>query len=149
MTPRRRARLAAVQALFELDFQERPPDEVLAERQADVSLTPDNQEFTRRLVHGVLHHKKEIDARIATAAPQWPIEQIARVDKNVLRLAIYEVMFDNSAPTKVAISEAIELARLLGSATSPKFVNGVLGAVVASIESEYPGQPELNGKEVN
>ena len=149
MTPRRRARLAAVQALFELDFQDRPPDEVLAERQADVSLTPENQEFMRQLVHGVLHHKKEIDAHIATAAPQWPIEQIARVDKNVLRLAIYEVMFDNSAPTKVAISEAIELARLLGSATSPKFVNGVLGAVVASIESEYPGQPELTGKEVN
>ena len=67
----------------------------------------------------------------AAAAPQWPIDQIAHVDKNVLRLAIYELMSeDSSTPAKVAISEAIELARLLGSAASPKFVNGVLGAVV-------------------
>jgi transcription antitermination protein NusB len=80
----------------------------------------------------VLHHKEEIDARIGAAAPQWPIDQIAHVDKNVLRLAIYELMSeDNPVPAKVAISEAVELARLLGSGTSPKFVNGVLGAVMA------------------
>ncbi|HLY67561.1 MAG TPA: transcription antitermination factor NusB [Chloroflexota bacterium] len=130
MTARRRARLAAVQVLFELDFQSRAADEVIAERLADTSLTDENRAFTRDLVHGVLHHREDIDARIALAAPQWPVEQIAHVDKNVLRLAIYELMFDNSAPAKVVITEAIELARLLGSATSPKFVNGVLGAVV-------------------
>lgn len=130
MTPRRRARLAAVQTLFELDFQERAPDDVLAERLADTPLTPPNQQFARDLVHGVLHHKGDIDAQIAAVAPQWPLDQIAHVDKNVLRLAIYELMFDSSAPAKVAISEAVELARLLGSAASPKFVNGVLGAVL-------------------
>jgi N utilization substance protein B len=132
MTPRRKARLAAVQALFELDFQHRPPEEVIEERLAEVSLSPENQEFARRLVQGVVRHRQEIDARIAAAAPQWPVEQIARVDKNVLRLAIYELMSeDSSVPAKVAISEAVELARLLGSGTSPKFVNGVLGAVMA------------------
>ncbi len=132
MTPRRKARLAAVQALFELDFQHRAPEEVIEERLADVSLSPENQDFARRLVQGVVRHRQEIDDRIAAAAPQWPIEQIAHVDKNVLRLAIYELMSeDSSVPAKVAISEAVELARLLGSGTSPKFVNGVLGAVMA------------------
>ncbi len=131
MTPRRKARLAAVQALFELDFQDRRSDEVIEERLAEVKVSAENKEFARRLVAGVLHHKEDIDARIAAAAPQWPLEQIAHVDKNVLRLAIYELMFeDNSVPAKVAINEAIELARLLGSDTSPKFVNGVLGAVL-------------------
>lgn len=132
MTARRRARMLAVQALFELDFHNRPPDEAVEERLSEAKLSPANQEFVRSLVRGVLHHKDEIDARIAAAAPQWPIEQIAHVDKNVLRLAIYELMSeDNPVPAKVAISEAVELARLLGGGTSPKFVNGVLGAVMA------------------
>ena len=132
MTPRRKARLVAVQALFEMDFQQRPIDEVIDERLADTNLDQQNHDFVRNLVHGVLHHKEEIDARLAAAAPQWPVDQIAHVDKNVLRLAIYELMSeDNSVPAKVAISEAIELARLLGGGTSPKFVNGVLGAVMA------------------
>jgi len=126
--------MAAIQTLFELDFQDRPPNDVIAERLAELTLAPEGQQFVRDLVHGVVHHREEIDARITVAAPQWPIEQIAHVDKNVLRLAIYELMFDNSAPAKVAISEAIELARLLGSAASPKFVNGVLGAVMATKE---------------
>jgi transcription antitermination protein NusB len=122
----------AVQTLFELDFHDRPADETVDERLAEAKLSPDNQAFVRDLVQGVLHHKEEIDARIGAAAPQWPIDQIAHVDKNVLRLAIYELMSeDNPVPAKVAISEAVELARLLGSGTSPKFVNGVLGAVMA------------------
>jgi N utilization substance protein B len=132
VTPRRKARLVAVQALFELDFQQRDPDEVIDERLAETNLNEANREFVRELVHGVLHDREEIDARLASAAPQWPLDQIAHVDKNVLRLAIYELMKeDSSVPAKVAISEAIELARLLGSGTSPKFVNGVLGAVMA------------------
>jgi len=123
--------MAAIQALFELDFQTRPPDEVVAERLAESKLSTENETFVYGLVRGVLHHREDIDVRIAAAAPQWPLDQIAHVDKNVLRLAIYELMSeDSSAPAKVVISEAIELARLLGSAASPKFVNGVLGAVV-------------------
>ena len=132
MTARRKARLLAVQALFELDFHNRPADEAVAERLLEAKLSPANEEFVRELVQGVLHDKDEIDARISAVAPQWPIQQIAHVDKNVLRLAIYELMAeDDRVPAKVAISEAVELARLLGSETSPKFVNGVLGAVVA------------------
>lgn len=130
MTARRRARMIAVQVLFELDFQQRPPDDVITERLADTILSAANQTFVHELVHGVLHHREDIDARVAEAASQWPLEQIAHVDKNILRLAIYELMFeDNSTPAKVVISEAIELARLLGGAASPRFVNGVLGTV--------------------
>lgn len=131
MTARTRARLAAVQALFELDFQDRPADTVIAERLAGSKLNDVNKAFARGLVQGVLHHREDIDAQISAVAPQWPLDQIAHVDKNILRLAIFELMFeDSSTPAKVAINEAIELARLLGSATSPKFVNGVLGTVV-------------------
>ena len=127
--------MLAVQALFELDFHNRPPDEAVEERLDEAGLSQANQAFVRELVHGVLDHKQEIDERLAAAAPQWPIEQIAHVDKNVLRLAIYELMSeDNPVPAKVAINEAVELARLLGSGTSPKFVNGVLGAVMAEKE---------------
>ena len=127
--------MLAVQALFELDFHNRPPDDAVEERLGDAGLSPANQAFVYELVHGVLDRKQEIDDRLAAAAPQWPIEQIAHVDKNVLRLAIYELMSeDNPVPAKVAINEAVELARLLGSGTSPKFVNGVLGAVMAEKE---------------
>src|SRR5581483_10100722 len=136
--------MAAVQALFELDFQTRPAEEVVAERLAQARLAPDNADFARNLVDGVVHHREEIDARIAAAAPQWPVDQIAHVDKNVLRLAIYEIVFDNSAPAKVAISEAVELARLLGSATSPRFVNGVLGAILGSSEKQRTNPEEVN-----
>ncbi len=137
--------MLAVQALFELDFQPRTADEVIEERLAGESLTPENQDFVRHLVSGVLHHREDIDALITKAAAQWPLDQIARVDKNVLRLAIYELMFDNSAaPAKVAISEAVELARLLGSATSPKFVNGVLGAILGSSEKQRTNPEEVN-----
>jgi N utilization substance protein B len=123
--------MAAVQVLFELDFQDRVPDAIIDERLAENKLSEANQQFVRDLVHGVLHHKEEIDRRIADLAPQWPLDQIARVDKNIMRLAIYELMSeDSSTPAKVAITEAVELARMLGSATSPGFVNGVLGAVV-------------------
>ncbi len=127
--------MLAVQALFELDFHNRPPDDAVEERLGDAGLSPANQAFVYELVHGVLDRKQEIDDRLAAAAPQWPIEQIAHVDKNVLRLAIYELMSgDNPVPAKGGINEAGELARLLGSGTSPKFVNGVLGAVMAEKE---------------
>ena len=138
-----------MQVLYELDFQPRDAEDVVRERLAGVTLNEENRQFVTDLVHGVLHHREEIDARIATAAPQWPIDQIAHVDKNVLRLAIYELMFDNSAPAKVAISEGIELARLFGSAASPKFVNGVLGAVAEALPNDDSSRrSDMAGKEV-
>ncbi len=147
MTPRRRARAAALEALFEMDFHERDQEQLMDERLEEAHLSTENREFARRLVQGVIEHKSEIDLSLRDAAPQWPVDQIAPVDKNVLRLAIYEMMFDNSAPAKVAITEAIELARLFGSGASPKFVNGVLGAVMVKIENAKT-PAELAVKEV-
>ena len=78
---------------------------------------------------GVCAHLTEIDAHIQSAASEWPLNQMARIDKNILRLAIYEILFNNTVPAKAAINEAVELAKLFGSNTSSRFINGVLGTI--------------------
>jgi N utilization substance protein B len=92
-------------------------------------LSPRVAEYADELVHGVLEHLDAIDSTIQEVAPEWPIAQMARIDKNVLRLAIYEILFNNSVPAKAAINEAVELAKSFGSDTSSRFVNGVLGTI--------------------
>lgn len=87
--------------------------------------------FARKLVYGVLEHRPALDAIIHRIAAEWPIEQMAPVDRNILRLAAYEIMVDESAPPKVAINEAVELAKSFGSDSSGRFVNGVLGTLLA------------------
>jgi len=79
----------------------------------------------------VIQHKQEIDANIRRYAPAWPVEQLALLDRNILRLAIFEILYDNSSPVKVAINEAVELAKAFGTDSSARFINGVLGSVVA------------------
>jgi N utilization substance protein B len=82
-------------------------------------------------VAGTIKHRDEIDRSVKKFAPAWPLEQIAMIDRNILRLAIFEILFDNKVPVKVAVSEAVELAKAFGSESSGKFVNGVLGSVSA------------------
>ena len=82
-----------------------------------------------KLVSGVVQHKEKIDLNIQKFAPAWPIEQISVVDRNILRLAIFEILLDNKVPVKVAINEAVELAKVFGGDNSPRFVNGVLGSI--------------------
>ena len=91
----------------------------------------DNLEKARHdeRIEGVIRHESEIDVNIRKYAPAWPVDQISVIDRNILRLAIYEILFDNKVPVKVAVSEAVELAKTFGSETSAKFVNGVLGSV--------------------
>ena len=84
-------------------------------------------EYAHELVMGVCDHLAEIDAHIQSAAREWPLNQMARIDKNILRLAIYEILFNNTVPAKAAINEAVELAKQFGSNTSSRFINGVLG----------------------
>ncbi len=126
---RRQARIAALQTLYEYDSAHHDPDAVLDRLAADDHLPSKAVEFARTLVHGVLEHLEEIDTAIQFAAPEWPLAQMARIDKNVLRLAIFEILYNNAVPAKVAINEAVELAKLFGSDTSSRFVNGVLGTV--------------------
>jgi transcription antitermination protein NusB len=96
-----------------------------------VPLIESTEGFARTLVMGVQTYRTYLDSIVGELAPEWPIEQIAAADRNVLRIAIYELLFDPEIPPKVAINEAVELAKMFGSESSPRFVNGVLGSLVA------------------
>lgn len=133
MTERRKARMLALQALFEFDVGHH---EALAalERLVEAERAPDETaEFARSLVRGVEQHRADLDREIAGAAPAFPLEQVAAVDKNILRLALYEVLKSNETPVRAAVNEAVELAKAYGSDGSRRFVNGVLGAITASL----------------
>lgn len=129
MRPRHQARILALQALFEIDLTNHRPGEVLSERLAtqEPPLTPEAIEFARAIVHGVVLYQQPLDALISRFAPEWPIEQIAVIDRNLLRMALWEIGIAGT-PMKVAINEAVELAKAFGADASPRFVNGVLGS---------------------
>jgi len=131
MGVRRKARAIALQALYEVNSVGHDVEKVLSLLLAESGLSEENAAFVRGLVNGVLQNKKKIDRHIKNFAPAWPVEQIPIVDRNILRLAIFEILLDNSVPVKVAINEAVELAKKFGSDSSPRFVNGVLGSVSA------------------
>ena len=135
MKVRRRARSAALKALYELDTTQHPPGIVLAQRLAEEALTPEAEAFTRQLVTGVLEHRAELDELIQRYAPEWPIDQMAVVDRNVLRIAIYEFDIARITPLKVAINEAVEMAKIYGADSAPRFINGVLGSLAEPSKS--------------
>jgi transcription antitermination protein NusB len=128
---RRRGRVLALQALYEADTSRHlaleAVDRLGEEKPEPASVTA----FAHELVSGVQANQPEIDDIIAETAPQWPVEDVAVVDRNLLRLAIYEVLFDDKTPVRAAVNEAVELAKLFGSDSSARFVNGVLGTVAA------------------
>jgi len=135
---RRKARALALQALYEADSAGHEAELALNRLLASTGLAEDNSNFARELVSGAIRHKIEIDRYIEYFAPAWPIDQIPTVDRNILRLAIFEVLFDKETPVpvKVAINEAVELAKKFGSDSSPRFVNGVLGSVGTLIDEK-------------
>jgi len=138
MASRHLSRSIAMQSLYEWDFSGEKSDlEKIIERNIE-EFGPglEDKSFTWQLVTGVVANLKEIDEIIAKAAPQWPLEQISIVDRNVLRIGIYELLYGDKAavPPKVAINEAIELAKSFGGENSGKFINGVLGTVYKEIE---------------
>ncbi len=132
MKLRRQARIISLQTLYEVDCIQHSAEKVLERHVAENCLPTAEHEFTKNLVMGVLANQEGIDAIIAELAPEWPLAQMAILDRNVLRMAIYEILADSKIPTKVAINEAIELAKLFGSDSSRRFVNGVLGTLVRS-----------------
>ena len=131
MRVRHRARIAALQALFEIDCTGHNPTEVIERRLEEAALPESGSHFARELMQGVNAHQERLDALIGRYATEWPVEQIAIIDRNVLRIAIYEILLCGDTPTKVAINEAVELAKEFGSESSGRFVNGVLGTLVA------------------
>ena len=126
---RRRARVLALQALYEVDSAGHGVEETLNRFLDGQSLSEENTTFVRQLVSGVMQNKEKIDHNIQNFAPAWPINQIPVVDRNILRLAIFEILLDNKVPVKVAINEAVELAKTFGGDNSSRFVNGVLASV--------------------
>lgn len=130
-----------MQALYEWDFRGRPTAilPILIEhdlKEFGAGLT--ETDFTNELVNGVIDHQPEIDTMISKYAPEWPLEQITIVDRNVLRIGIYELKFSENVPPKVAINEAIELAKSFGGPSSGRFVNGVLGTIYKDYLKENP-----------
>jgi N utilization substance protein B len=121
--------MAAIQALYEVDLTNHLPEDVVARRIEDEKLPQNGAAFARRLVLGVLRSKERLDGMIHRYAPEWPIEQMSPIDRNILRLALFEFGLDGQTPVKVAINEAVELAKIFGSDSAPRFVNGVLGSL--------------------
>ncbi len=128
---RREARALALQVLYEVDCTNHPVAEVLRERLEHDVPRPEAIPLATRLVNGVLEIRPRLDVLIHRYAPEWPLDQIAIVDRNILRIAIYEMAVDETIPLKVAINEAIELAKTFGSESTPRFINGVLGTLAA------------------
>ena len=128
-TIRRRARKIALQALYEVDTVGHDPEKTLIRLLEESTLGEEAALFAQELVKGAIQNKGKIDDIIRRFAPAWPLEQIPSIDRSILRLAIFEIVLNNRVPVKVAINEAVELAKAFGSDNSPKFVNGVLGSV--------------------
>ena len=139
MASRHLSRSIAMQTLYEWDFSGKKQDslkKILEKNIEEFGPGLEDKDFVRSLVEGVVSHISKIDKVIEKAAPEWPIEQITIIDRNVLRIGLYELLFGNKeeVPPKVAINEAIELAKSFGGESSGKFINGVLGTVYNELE---------------
>ncbi len=146
MKPRTRARSAALQALYEIDIAGHPAGIVLEERIAEAELDDNLASFTRQIVTGVIPLAEQLDHFIAQHAPEWPLDQIAIIDRNILRIALWEIAVSDQTPIKVAINEAIELSKTYGSDSTPRFVNGVLGSLAARQAEIQQAFRKLTGK---
>jgi N utilization substance protein B len=141
MKARTKARGVALQVLYEVDIVGHDASQALEQRLAEESLAAELAEFAREIVKGVLPLAAGLDRVISGYAPEWPLDQIAAIDRNILRQACWEFAVDGRTPVKVVINEAVELAKLYGSDSSPRFVNGVLGSL-ADHQHEISGRLE-------
>jgi N utilization substance protein B len=130
-TERSAARRVALQALYELDCADHNVGEVIDARLKEADVSRKAGRYVRRLVIGVTNHQEQLDALIQHYASEWPLDQVAIIDRNILRMAIYEYAAQVNTPVSVIIAEAIDLARLFGADSTPRFVNGVLGALAS------------------
>lgn len=145
MKSRTRARSIALQALYEIDMTGHPPAEVLRERLEEAPIADELAEFARQIVFGVLPLAHDLDQIIARYAPEWPLDQIAAIDRNILRVSCWEFAVRRETPVKVAINEAVELAKMYGSDSAPRFINGVLGSLA---EHQYDIVQQLKAASV-
>jgi N utilization substance protein B len=133
---RRRARSLALQILYEVDCVGHPVEEVLARRlERSDHLGESAAAFLRQMVLGAFEHANELDTMIASCAPEWPVDELAILDRNILRIALWEIKVFAETPVKVAINEAVELAKRFSSDNAPRFINGVLGTLIRDNET--------------
>jgi N utilization substance protein B len=141
-------RIIALQTLYEQDFRHSAEDasfdleEVLFRNMARYEATVDDKTFIEELVRGVDAHEQELDEILQPIAPEWPIAQIARMDRIILRIGLYELHFEEGVPSKVVINEAVELAKAFGNENSSKFINGVLGTALRKLQPESSDEKE-------
>jgi len=149
MKARTRARSIALQVLYEIDIVAHPPLEALKARLEDEPLAENLVDFSREILLGILPIRKELDRVLERYAPEWPLDQIAPIDRNILRLAVWEFAVRKCTPVKVAINEAVELAKLFGSDNAARFINGVLGSLADNqneIEQVMHSRDEKRGE---
>lgn len=142
MKPRTRARSLALQVLYEVDLANHLPGDIYKLRLEDTPLSDELSDFARQIIFGVLPLTNTLDQIISQYAPEWPLDQIAAIDRNILRMALWEFAVYQETPLKVAINEAVELAKQFGSDSAPRFINGVLGALA---EHQHEIQQALQG----
>ncbi len=141
-------RIVALQTLYELDFRREAGDTsfdlglVLKRNISRYESTVDDVFFIEQLVRGVTQRETELDEELRPLAPEWPLEQIARMDRAVLRIGLYELKYEDDVPPKVVINEAVELAKAFGGDNSSKFINGVLGTALKKIEAAGDAKPQ-------
>ncbi|NMB21251.1 MAG: transcription antitermination factor NusB [Firmicutes bacterium] len=127
---RRLARQVAFQTLYQIDLSKDDPETALQQRLNDVALSPDNQDYVRTVVRGVHQQMRALDSQIGTISQAWEVHRLGYIDRSILRLAIYEIVFMDAIPVGVTVNEAVELAKEFGDEDSPRFINGLLGTVV-------------------
>ena len=123
------SRVIAMQTIYEWDFRPGADIKSVKNRNIENYNEKSDDKYIDTVIDGVIKNLKNIDKEIISAAPEWPLEQIASIDKTILRISIFEILFSNDAPPKVAINEAVELGKTFGGQNSSKFINGVLGTV--------------------
>ena len=124
------ARTCVMQTLFAVEFRGGTPDDILASVLEEFAPKLTETQFATDTLKGVLKHKKEISETIQKYAPEWPIDKIAKVDRAILEIGVFEIMYSEDVPQVVAINEAIEIAKHFGDKNTPKFINGVLSSVM-------------------
>lgn len=155
MANRHLSRTILVQALYEWDFRRQDPVDPIVQRGIDTFQNEVDEDFVRTIANGVVANLDELDALISQYAPEWPLEQIAVIDKTLLRASVYELKYTDDAPPKVVINEAVELSKTFGGENSARFINGVLGSVYRTdpkfaalreeteSKTDEPGDPEV------
>jgi len=147
MSSRHIARSIAMQTLYQWDFKNKPTAVLPAIIENNIiefgAGLEEDKEFVHEIVHGVIDHLEEIDEVIKKYSTNWPIDQISIVDRNILRIGVFELKFNENIPAKVAINEAIEIAKNYGGASSGKFVNGILGAIFNDFSQEEKTKKDI------